>query len=268
MEYLKMKSQGRIVVSKKKSKSSKIEKASIHPSTPKPPNKKKGKMYFGMDVQDAIVRYNALDPIENQAERNRIYETEIHYAFDKLCENIINTFKFTYFDDVYEDVKVEVVSFLVMNIHKYDHTKGSKAFSYFSVVAKNYLILHNNTNYKKYCTHTGVDALNNKPTPVGKEEYFSEFTDEMVQYFDNNISNLFRNKQDIEVAFAIVELMKKRNEIENFNKKALYILIREMTNIETSYITKVVNVFKKEYRHLANQFEKNGIIDEKRNPFF
>ena len=62
--------------------------------------------------------------------------------------------------------------------------------------------------------------------------------------------------------------MKQRDEIENFNKKALYVLIREMTNIETSYITKVVNVFKREYRHLVNQFEKHGIIEEKRNPFF
>ena len=36
--------------------------------------------------------------------------------------------------------------------------------------------------------------------------------------------------------------MERRNEIENFNKKALYILIREMTDVETSHITKVANV--------------------------
>ena len=102
------------------------------------PKKKKAKrkVYFGMEVQDAIVRYNALDPDKDQDKRNQIYQTEIHAAFDKLCENIINTFKFEYFDDVYIDVKHEVLAFLVMNMHKYDHTKGSKAFSYFSVVAK------------------------------------------------------------------------------------------------------------------------------------
>jgi hypothetical protein len=233
-----------------------------------PKKKKKSNYYFDQDVEDAIIRYNSLDPSENQSERNKIYQEEIHYAFDKLSENIINTFKFEYFDDVYEDVKIEVVSFLVMNIHKYDHTKGSKAFSYFSVVAKNYLILHNNANYKKYCTHTGVDILNTKQISQSKEAYFSEFTDEMVQYFNNNIPNLFKNKRDIEVAYAIVELMKQRDEIENFNKKALYVLIREMTNIETSYITKVVNVFKREYKHLVTQFEKNGIIEDKRNSFF
>ena len=130
-----------------------------------------------MDVQDAIVRYNDLDPDKDQAERNKIYSEEIHYAFDKLCENIINTFKFEYFDDVYIDVKQEVLSFLVMNMHKYDHTKGSKAFSYFSVVCKNYLILHNNANYKRYCSHTSVDVLNSKPISQNKQEYFSDFLD-------------------------------------------------------------------------------------------
>ena len=118
--------------------------------------KKKRKVYFGQEVQDAIVEYNAS---EKASKRNQIYGTRIHAAFDKLAENIINTFKFTYFDDPFQDVKHEVVAFMVMNMHKYDHTKGSKAFSYFSVVAKNYLILHNNNNYKKLKTHDGMDVL-------------------------------------------------------------------------------------------------------------
>jgi len=254
----------------KPTKKFEVNSADTHPSLPKAPKKKKGKkVYFDMDVQDAIVRYNSLDPDENQSERNKIYQEEIHYAFDKLCENIINTFKFEYFDDVYMDVKHEVLAFLVMNMHKYDHTKGSKAFSYFSVVCKNYLILHNNANYKRYCITTGVDVLNSKPVGNNREKYFSEFTDEMIKYFEANINNLFKNKRDIEVAYAIIELLKRRNEIENFNKKALYVLIREMTNIETSYITKVVNVFKKEYQYLVNEFETKGIIEKhKKNKFF
>ena len=58
------------------------------------PKKKKAKrkVYFGMEVQDAIVRYNDLDPDTQQSARNKIYQEEIHKAFDKLCENIINTF--------------------------------------------------------------------------------------------------------------------------------------------------------------------------------
>ena len=104
------------------------------------PRKKKSKVYFGMEVQDAIVRYNLS---EDYGEKNKIYEMEIHKAFDKLAENIINTFKFSYFSYGFRDLQEEVVSNLVLNMHKFDHNKGSKAFSYFSVVAKNYLILNN-----------------------------------------------------------------------------------------------------------------------------
>tara|TARA_B100000287_G_scaffold400707_1_gene420149 strand:+ start:556 stop:1302 length:747 start_codon:yes stop_codon:yes gene_type:complete len=224
----------------------------------KPGRKPKKKVYFGMEVQDAIVRYNQS---ENNSERNNIYQKEIHAAFDKLCENIINTFKFTYFDDCFEDVKAEVVSFLVMNIHKYDHTKGSKAFSYFSIVAKNYLILHNNNNYKKYKTHVNSNILNSKEVSSNNSKLYSEFTDEIIEYFDDNIPSLFRTKRDINIAFSIIELMKQRDDIENFNKKAIYILIREMTNVETAHITKVINVFKKEYKKLIDQFSQYGTIN-------
>ena len=82
--------------------------------------KVKRKPYFGLDVQAAVVRYN---DETNPVVKNQIYRDEIAYAFDKLCENIINTFKFSYFDSHFEDVKNEVISFLVLNIHKYDSSK-------------------------------------------------------------------------------------------------------------------------------------------------
>ena len=220
--------------------------------------KKKRKVYFGQEVQDAVVEYNSST---NNEERNIIYQTRIHAAFDKLAENIINTFKFTYFDYGFEDIKHEVVAFMVMNMHKYDHTKGSKAFSYFSVVAKNYLILHNNNNYKKMKTHDKMEVLDrHKSGNTINENDYNTLTNEMVQYFDNNMNTIFKKDRDLRIGYAIVDLMKQREEIENFNKKALYILIREMTDVETAHITSVVNVLKKHYKKLINKFYKTGTI--------
>ena len=231
--------------------------------------KKKKNMYFDMDVQDAIIRYNSLDQTKDQEKRNKIYQNEIHPAFDKLCENIINAFKFSYFDDVFVDVKHEVVAFLVMNMHKYDHTKGSKAFSYFSIVAKNYLILHNNANYKKYKTHSDISVLNKRPTDGDRfKQDFNDLTEEVIRYFDNNIPTIFKSERDTNIAYAILELLKQREEIENFNKKALYILIREMTNVNTSKITAVVNVFKKHYKIILNQYQSPQQTHNKINKFF
>ena len=233
-----------------------------------PRKKSKKKLYFGPEVQEAIIRYNTS---EDDSERNKIYGEEIHKAFDKLAENIINTFKFTYFDYGFEDIKCEVVAFLVMNIHKYDHTKGSKAFSYFSIVAKNYLILHNNNNYKKLKSHDGVEALDkNRYVNNSTAKMDSEFMDELIKYFDITIPKIFKKKRDIDVAFSIVELMKQSQEIENFNKKSLYILIREMANVETTYITKIVNVLRKHFKKVQEEYLTNGIIrlDDNKSKFF
>ena len=111
--------------------------------TVKKKRRKKSKVYFGTPVQEAIIRYNESS---NPAEKNKIYGEEIHAAFCKMAENLIHTFKFYYFDYPFEEVKNEVVSFLVMQMPKYEPSKG-RAFSYFSVVGKNYLILNNNNTY-------------------------------------------------------------------------------------------------------------------------
>ena len=229
--------------------------------------KKKRKVYFGQEVQDAIIEYNST---EQSSEKNIIYGTRIHAAFDKLAENIINTFKFTYFDYGFEDIKHEVVAFMVMNMHKYDHTKGSKAFSYFSVVAKNYLILHNNNNYKKLKSHDKMEVLDKEKNMHTAEYDFKSFTSEMVDYFDSNLNSIFKKDRDLKIGYAIVDLIKQRDEIENFNKKAIYILIREMTDVETAHITSVVNVLKKHYKKLINLYHKKGtiIIDTSGSKFF
>ena len=224
-----------------------------------PRKKAKKKYYFGEEQQDAIIEYNT-NP-ENYNLRNQLYSKIIHPAFDKLAENIINTFKFTYFDMPFEDIKHEVVAFMVINMHKYDHTKGSKAFSYFSVVAKNYLILHNNNNYKKLKSHDKIDALDrHRSNDSNYESDFQTLTKEIIQYFDSNMNTIFKKERDLKIGYAIVDLMKQRDDIENFNKKAIYILIREMTDVETAHITSVVNVLKKHYKKLLNQYHKTGTI--------
>jgi len=225
--------------------------------------RKKSKMYFGQPVQDAVVRYNETN---NPAIKNRIYREHIHAAFDKMAENLIHTFKFYYFDYPFEEVKHEVVSFMVMQMPKYQPDKG-RAFSYFSIVGKNYLILNNNNNYKKMKIHDAIDVLdfkrNLKSETVQDEagEFNREFVNQMLDYWDNNITNIFRRQKDILVADAVLELFRRRENIENFNKKALYIMIREMTGSNTQHITRVVNQMKKFYYNMVTEFSTSGQID-------
>ena len=223
---------------------------------------KKKNYYFTQETEDAIIRYNNHpSPIV----RNNIFREHIEYAFDKLAENIIHTFKFYYFDVSPDEVKHEVVSFLVMNMHKFKEGKG-KAFSYFSVVAKNYLILNNNANYKRYKTHHDLVVLDSKKNALtsAAERQTKEdnelFVDLLVRYWENNIYKVFSKPREIAVADAIVELFRRSETIENFNKKALYILIREMTGIRTQYITKVINIMKRHNVKLILEFQKTGSV--------
>ena len=230
-----------------------------------PRKAKKGspRYYFTQVTEDAIIRYNKE---ERAYMKQRIYNDHIRRAFDKLCENIIHTFKFYYFDVPSEQVKQEVISFLVLNMHKFKEGKG-KAFSYFSIVAKNYLILHNNKNYAHYKSHDDLDVLDwnkkNKEEMETTEENESvrEYVNQFIEYWENNITNVFSRKKDILVADSVLEIFRRSEHIENFNKKALYIMIREMSGSKTQHITRIVNTMKKYHQNLYGEYLNKGMID-------
>ena len=230
-----------------------------------PRKAKKGspRYYFTQDTENAIIRHNK----ETRPHmRERIYNEHIRTAFEKLAENIIHTFKFYYFDVPSEDVKHEVVSFLYMNMHKFTEGKG-KAFSYFSIVAKNYLILHNNNNYKKMKTHNDVLDLKHKDVKntsyddnTVKSQEEKEFFNSVIDYWEENIDKVFKKERDIKIAYSIIELMSRVDSIEIFNKKALYILLREISGHNTQHITRVLNVMRGHYKNLHTKWDKEGDI--------
>ena len=234
------------------------------------PRKKKSKIYFTEDTEKAIIEYNKTN---NAAIRNIIYKESIQYPFEKLAENILNTFKFSYFDVPKIDVQSEVVSTLIEKIHMFKEGKG-KAFSYFSIVAKNHLILKNNSNYRRWKQTSLISEMPETWNPENDfydtelgDEYM-EFRDLMLNYWEKNLTRVFTKKRDIQIADAVLELFRRSQYIENFNKKHLYLLIREMTDCKTHYITKVVNEMKQHQVKMLNDYLENGKIDEESNDFW
>ena len=212
-------------------------------------------MYFTQETENAIIEYNNTFDYEL---KDKIYRERIHYAFFKLTENIIHTFKFYYTEvNNIEDLQHEVISFLLSKIHLFNPEKGAKAYSYFGTIAKRYLIISNTKNYKKRVDKAPVSELESD----GKYSYniddisinvkLAAFMDEYVEYCSNNIYTLFPKIDDAKIADAILELFRKRESIDIFNKKALYIYIREIIDAKTPKITKIANklydVFKTHY---------------------
>ena len=234
---------------------------------PRKKRAKKGskKLYFTQETEDAIVEYNKTD---DMAIRNHIYNEKIKYPFEKLAENILNTFKFSYFECSHEEVQMEVVSNLVSNMHKFREGHG-KAFSYFSIIAKNFLILYNNGNYKKFKRHTSVDddevvydhrELTYFPADEVKKKELSEFMRLMVDYWDSNLEKTFKRQNELSIAAAVVEVFRRSESIENFNKKAIYLYIREMTNCKTQAITKVIGKMKKAQSEIYKEYRETGRV--------
>jgi hypothetical protein len=88
----------------------------------------------------------------------------------------------------------------------------------------------------------------------------------MVDYWEINITSVFKKDRDIEIAYAVMELFRNVNSLEFFNKKALYLLVREMTGHKTQYITRVINKMMIYYPTIKNMYYTTGIIAEE--PFF
>jgi len=219
-------------------------------------------MYFTSTTEKAIIAYNKET---DYSLRNKIYRDHIDYAFNKLVENIYHTFKFSYFDVPYEDVKCEVVAFLTEKIGKYTEGKG-KAFSYFGRIVKNYLIIQNNANYaklKRRVETTVIDDDRNLSLEMSISSYqesLKDFTDLWVSWYDENMDNVFTNKRDVLIADTILEIFRIRDSIENFNKKSIYILIRERTGLKTQNITRVLNVMRNDFEKMFTNYQKSGLI--------
>lgn len=223
--------------------------------SPKKPN-----VYFTKETENAIVLYNSL---EDDIQKNIVYTQKIHPAFYKLAEIMIHRFKFYNFDVSHEDVKHEVIAFLHEKINKYKAENG-KAFSYFSIVAKNYLIAENNKNYYHYKRSQDIQAIDLERNIVNEKirkdliEEKSDFIDQFVVVVEKYLPLIFSKKRDVQVADTILYLFRTRDNIENYNKKAIYILIRERTGITSQYITNVITKIKHIYSKLYSEY-KNGI---------
>jgi hypothetical protein len=229
---------------------------SILESLAKMAKKPASKNYFTQETEDAIVLYNnTMDPVL----RSKIYEEKIHYAFFKLTQNIIHTFKFYHTEvENLEHLQHEIIVFLLSKIHLFNPQNGAKAYSYFGTIVKRWCILYNEKNYKSKVSKISTDELLKDDThsytiePNNSDDRLSHFINEWVEFVSFNLYVIFPKEYDAKIADAVLELFRKRDSIDVFNKKALYIYIHEMIpDAKTPKITKIAGVlydtFKKNY---------------------
>lgn len=230
--------------------------------------KKTSVMYFTQDTENAVVEYNKEENVEL---RDKLYNERIKYSFEKLVENIFNTFKFTYFDTSPLEIQKETVAHLVANISKYQPDKG-KAFGYFSIIAKHYLIFHNNNNYKRFKQNVDISDTPSETSVClqvedahHKNTEMTEFMKMMIDYWEKHVGKIFTKQKDLNIANAVIELFRNSDRIDAFNKKALYLYIREISACKTQQITKVINKMKQYQTNITKSYVSHGILQN--NPY-
>lgn len=246
----------------------------------KMPRKRRSKngtrMYFTQDTEDAIIQYNKE---QNEDVREKIFREKIYQPFQKLVENVFNTFKFSYFETGPQDVQRECLTHLVANMHKFDPNrksktdpkKKSKAYSYFSIIAKHYLILLNNTNYKKFNQNVEIseDRDENTVQLQQNDKYYvqqemNDFIRLIVEFWEKNVDKIFTKQRDLNIANAVVNLFRNSDRIDAYNKKALYLYIREMASCKTQQITKVINRMKQYHDTIQRSYLEDGDVETER----
>lgn len=221
------------------------------------------KQYFNEDIEDAIVEFNNTD---NTAKKNEIYTNTIHAGFIGIITGMLRRYTFEYIPLPYEDLVAETLTHLYEALPKYKKENGN-AYSYFSVACKFYLIQKNDKAYRELKRSRDTDLIDmersiiNEVTRHDSKETLSEFIDEFIKKIDSQLYVIFRNTDDIKIADSLLEIFRNRTMIEQYNKKAIYLMIRDRTGVNTTQISKVVNILNEHYDRLYLNYIRTGNID-------
>jgi hypothetical protein len=233
--------------------------------------KKKSKnYYFGQAVQDKIVEYQRA---ECKIEKAEIYEKHISPAFTELTKSLVSVYKFKSANEDIDHLKSDCVSNLYETIHKWKPEKGKKAFSYFNVVAKNYLTIQSRRLLKNSNRSVYLDDAERLSNNVKSEIYEKEYVDgdellrqsiarynkilEVIEY----ISDKIKDDNDIKCCFAIKKLFTEIESIEFFNKRAIFVYLREISGLNSTELSSSLSSIRKIYRKSVGHDKMFNLFD-------
>ena len=230
---------------------------------PKTRKKKNSRHYFTKDHENAIVQYARTD---DRDEKQKLYIELIQPAFNELVNKIVYTYKFSTLPNI--DVLMEECKmWLTTILDKYDPDKGSKAFSYFSVITKNWFI----HKVKKCSTAMRREIQFDAVSKAGhrrhlsledegylsareNKEFWKFLKEEMSSWHEETLK-----QNERKVLKAVDVLFNSSEDIEIFNKKAVYLYLRELTGLNTKQVVSSLNKLRARYRNFKSDWNEGKI---------
>jgi len=218
--------------------------------------------YFTQEHEDAIVAYANT---RCNKQRTDLYVNLIGPAFNEMVDKIVFTYKFTNLPNI-DYLRDECKVWLMTILDKYDPNKGSKAFSYFSVITKNWFIHKVKKQQKRNAREVDFDnvAKNHEEEFLSTTESYvsnreiNEFWTNFYQELKSWDSNQMKDN-DLKVYQAIIILFESKEDIEIFNKKAIYLYLREITGLNTKQIVNSLKKFRKKYYSFRDEWDAGKI---------
>ena len=219
-------------------------------------------MYFTQVHEKAIVDFSST---EDMKVREKLYTEVIQPVFSQMVDKIVFTYRFTSLPDI-DDLRDECKVYLATILTKFDPAKGSKAFSYFSVITKNWFIHKVKKNKKKMEREVPLDIAELDPEIhfIDKSESYQdkEIRKQRIEFLKKEMETWkvdFEKEKEKKVYDAVMILFDSVDDIEIFNKKAIYLYLREITGMNTKQIVSQLNKMRKRYREFQKDWD-NGEI--------
>ena len=221
---------------------------------------KQARMYFNQNTQAAIVAYQKAK--DNKKERDQLYVKGIMPAFNKLVENLINIHKFTSLHDTYDDLKNDCVNFLFETIGKFDGNRGTNAFSYFNVVAKNWLIIRTKQKSQRIRRSVSLDdpeALSANESRIVEDHCTipsqevlleNEYSAKAVVGMLYEIRSKVKTENELACINSIITIFENIDDIDLLNKSAILLYMRELSGLSPKQLTTTMQSIKKHYRRM------------------
>lgn len=223
-----------------------------------PKKKNPNNNYFNQEVEDAVCVYlNSDDPNERERAFRLIYP-----ALCKISEVWHNKLKVTYHDTDSIDMQMDCVAHIVEKMHMFECGKGTKAFSYFTVMAKFYYMLNNQKNYKyfqKYIPISYMSVTFDKPNTDDRDEKAREaksLLEAFSMYLELNLQQILPNKRHRPVGTYLVDLMNNFEKVEDINRRKI---VNQMASVNgmpaRNTITKVMNDLTAQFNLFKRRWE-------------
>lgn len=220
--------------------------------------KKKNNQYFTEVHEKAIIDYISSNDWKY---RNELYLTIIRPVLIKIIDKIVLTYKFTKLPNI-EILKADCEVHLAQVLSNFDKDRGYKAFSYFSVITKNWFThkakkTSYQSRYESYYDEIPnsveqefLSIENTYLEDRQKEEFFIQLWKELDNWSDQDLK-----ENELRVLKAIKILFEDAEIIPNFNKKAVNIYLREKTGLNTKQLQGNLKKFKRLYFEYKNKWE-------------